>query len=55
MSSLLIIDSPVGLFSPGMENVGDYFQNMWKDAEEVREKWSCEYLEAVWDCFVAKS
>lgn len=35
----------MGLFAPGFANVGDYFQNMWKDAEADREKWGCEYLE----------
>lgn len=36
----------MGLFAPGFKNVGDYFQNMWKDAEANREKCGCEYLKA---------
>lgn len=30
---------PMGLFAPGFKNVGDFIQNMWKDAEANREKW----------------
>lgn len=30
---------PMGLFAPGFKSLGDYFQNMWNDAEANREKW----------------
>ena len=43
----LTIASPMGLFAPGFKNLGDYLQNMWKDAEANREKWGCEYLVAI--------
>ncbi len=37
---------PMGIFAPGFRNVGDYFQNMWEEAEADREKWGCEYSPA---------
>lgn len=41
-----MIGSPMGLFAPGFKNVGDYFGNMWKDAEANVEKWGCAYGKA---------
>ena len=35
----------MGLFAPGFKTLGDYFQNMWNDAEANREKWGCKYLD----------
>ena len=43
----LTSDSPLGLFAPGFKTLGDYFQNMWNDAEANREKWGCEYLDVL--------
>ena len=40
-------DSPMGLFAPGFKTLGDYFQDMWNDAEANREKWGCEYLDVL--------
>lgn len=37
----------MGLFAPGFKKVGEFFENMWKDAEANREKWGCEYLKAL--------
>lgn len=30
---------PLGLFAPGFRQLGDYFQNMFNEAESNREKW----------------
>ena len=34
----------MGIFAPGFKTLGNYFQNMWKEAEADREKSGCEYL-----------
>ena len=41
----------MGLFAPGFKDVGGFFQNMWKDAEEDGEKWGCEYQEVYGTAF----
>lgn len=33
--------------------MGGYLQNMWKDAEENRERWGCKYLAAFETAFLA--
>lgn len=43
----------MGLFAPGFKTLGDYFQNMWKDAEANREKWGCEYWKSIRDRYGA--
>ena len=47
LRSSLTTDSPMGLFAPGFKDLGNYFQNMWNDAEANREKWGCEYLDVL--------
>ena len=36
------VSHPKGRFAPGVEDITNYFRNMWQDLGRNREKWGCE-------------